>query len=172
LSLALVLASEPELLIMDDPSMGLDPVARRTLLEAMILVTRDAGHTIFLSSHVLDDVERVADHVAILDRSVLRACAPVETFRARVKRVVLRFPTQAPPSPVIAGLLESRRDGNELRLTLANYGSEAEGAIAAMGAISVDEAPMTLEDAVVAYLGRRGEQVSLLQSTVLTGAAV
>jgi ABC-2 type transport system ATP-binding protein len=172
LSLALVLATEPSLLIMDDPSMGLDPVARRTLLEAMILVTRDAGHTILLSSHVLDDVERVADHVAILDRSVLRVCAPVETFRARVKRVVLRFGTQAPAAANIPGLLESRRDGNELRLTLANYGAEAASAIAGLGAASVDEAPITLEDAVVAYLGRRGEQVSLLQSTVLTGAAV
>src|SRR5258708_7279369 len=86
LSLALTLATRPELLVMDDPAMGLDPVARRTLLEAMILVTRDAGHTIFFSSHVLDDVERVADHVAILDQSVLRVSSSVETFRSRVKR--------------------------------------------------------------------------------------
>ena len=76
LSLALVLATRPELLVMDDPALGLDPVARRALLEAMILVTRDAGHTIFFSSHVLDDVERVADHIAILDRSVLRGERP------------------------------------------------------------------------------------------------
>jgi hypothetical protein len=86
--------------------------------------------------------------------------------------LILRFGTQAPAAANIPGLLESRRDGNELRLTLANYGAEAASAIAGLGASSVDEAPITLEDAVVAYLGRRGEQVSLLQSTVLTGAAV
>ena len=63
--------------------MGLDPVARRTLLEAMILVTRGEGRTIFLSSHVLDDVERVADHVAILDRSVLRMSRSPSRLSAR-----------------------------------------------------------------------------------------
>src|SRR5580704_6023720 len=78
LSLALVLATRPELLIMDDPALGLDPVARRTLLEAMILMTRDAGHTIFFTSHELNDVERVADYLAIIDRSVLRVCGPME----------------------------------------------------------------------------------------------
>jgi len=165
LSLALVLAPEPELLIMDDPSMGLDPVARRTLLEAMILVTRGAGRTILLSSHVLDDVERVADHVAIIDRSVLRVSAPVELFRSRVKRWQLRFAGEAPPSPVIAGLLESRRDGRDLRLTIANPSGDIEQAIAALNPESMEETPLSLEDAVVAYLGRRGELVSLLQST-------
>jgi ABC-2 type transport system ATP-binding protein len=81
LSLALALAARPELLVMDDPALGLDPVARRTLLEAIILVTRDAGHTVFFTSHELADVERVADPIAIMDLSVLRVCCPLEVFR-------------------------------------------------------------------------------------------
>jgi ABC-2 type transport system ATP-binding protein len=167
LSLALTLATRAELLIMDDPAMGLDPVARRTLLEAMILVTRSAGHTIFFSSHVLDDVERVADHVAILDQSVLRVSSSVETFRSRVRRLVVRFRGDPPPLPPIPGLLESRRDANELRLTIANPRPDEEQIIESLGAISVEELPLTLEDAVIAYLGHRGETASLLQSTQL-----
>jgi ABC-2 type transport system ATP-binding protein len=165
LSLALALATRPELLVMDDPAMGLDPVARRTLLEAMILLTRDAGHTIFFSSHILDDVERVADHVAILDRSVLRVSCPVDTFRARVKRLTLTFAGHALPAPDIPGLLEARREQNELRLTLANISPETEQIIASLGAVSGNESALTLEDAVIAYLGDRSRQISLLEKT-------
>jgi ABC-2 type transport system ATP-binding protein len=165
LSLALAIAGKPELLVMDDPSMGLDPVARRALLEAMILVTRDSGHTIFFSSHILSDVDRVADHVAIMDRSILRVSCPVETFRNRVKRMMLNFPGEIPPLPKIPGLLETRRDGSELRLTLANYSPATEQALASMHALSITESPISFEDGVIAYLGNRDEKVSLLQET-------
>ena len=165
LSLALALASKPELLVMDDPALGLDPVARRTLLEAMILVTRDAGNTILFSSHVLDDVERVADHVAIIDRSVLRVCAPVDLFRSRVKRLTLTFTGQPPAVPKLPGLISALREGNEIRLLLANADDESDRALRAMGAISIEESPVSLEDAVVGYLGERGEKASLLQQT-------
>jgi ABC-2 type transport system ATP-binding protein len=170
LSLALALATRPELLVMDDPSMGLDPVARRTLLEAMILVTRKAGHTIFFSSHVLDDVERVADHVAILDRSVLRVSASVEEFRRRVKRLVLNFAGPAPAAASIRGLVEARREGQALRLTVANPDADTDRAIAELGAISVEEQSISLEEAVIAYLGQRGQRESLLQQTQEAGA--
>jgi len=58
LCLALTLAPEPELLVLDDPALGLDPVARRSLLQSMLYVTRKADRTIFFSSHLLSDVER------------------------------------------------------------------------------------------------------------------
>jgi ABC-2 type transport system ATP-binding protein len=64
LHLAMTLAIEPEVLILDDPATGLDPAACRSLLEAMIYFTRSRERTIFFSSHLLDDVERVADHVS------------------------------------------------------------------------------------------------------------
>jgi ABC-2 type transport system ATP-binding protein len=169
LSLALVLATDPELLIMDDPAMGLDPVARRTFLEAMILLTRDAGHTIIFSSHILDDVERVADHIAILDRSVLRVSASVETFRSRIKRLVLTFACDAPKLPPIPGLLLARRERNELQLTLANMNPETEQLLHSLGAISTNEVAISLEEAAIAYLGERGERPTLLQATEPTG---
>src|ERR1700722_7073462 len=78
LHLAMTLAIEPEVLVLDDPATGLDPAARRSLLEAMIYFTRSRERTIFFSTHLLDDVERVADHVAVLDYSVLRVCLYVQ----------------------------------------------------------------------------------------------
>ena len=71
----MTLAIEPEVLMLDDPATGLDPSARRSLLEAMIYFTRSRERTIFFSTHLLDDVERVATDVAVLDYSVLRVCA-------------------------------------------------------------------------------------------------
>jgi len=158
LSLALVLATRPEVLVMDDPALGLDPVARRTLLEAMILVTRDAGHTILFTSHELADVERVADRIGILDGSVLRVSAPVDAFRDRVRRVAVSFP--GPGWPAVPGLLHARRDGDAVVLTAVGA---TDAALAAAGATVLRDFPLSLEEAVVAYLGRRDGGTSLLQ---------
>ncbi|MGD9649141.1 MAG: ABC transporter ATP-binding protein, partial [Pirellulales bacterium] len=64
-SLALALAPDPELLILDDPTLGLDTVVRRDFLESMIRLIQGSGRTILLSSHVLGDIERVADRIGI-----------------------------------------------------------------------------------------------------------
>jgi len=91
-------------------------------LKAIILVTRDAGHTIFFTSHELADVERVADHIGIIDLSVLRVCCPLETFRERIKRVRVTFAGEVPKLPRIPGLLECIREGQALRLLLTDAG--------------------------------------------------
>jgi ABC-2 type transport system ATP-binding protein len=165
LHLAMTLAIEPELLMLDDPATGLDPVARRSLLEAMLYFTRSRERTIFFSTHLLDDVERVADHVAVLDFSVLRACCSVETFRDRVRRLIVRFPAGPPHDlPAVPGLLQVARDENELALTVANPNGHTHRALATLGAVAVDERPISLEDALIAYVGRHGEKSSLLEN--------
>ena len=83
----------------------------------MIYLTRRSDRTIFFSSHQLADVERVADYVAVLDHSVLRACCSLETFRNTVQQVRLRFTGAPPPLPKIPGLLQAFREADELRLT-------------------------------------------------------
>jgi ABC-2 type transport system ATP-binding protein len=159
LHLAMTLAIEPELLMLDDPATGLDPAARRSLLEAMIYFTRSRERTIFFSSHLLDDVERVADHVAVLDYSVLRACCSVETFRDRVRRLNVRFRTEPPRElPAIPGLLRVTRAENELSLIVANPGGRTERNLESLGGIGVDEQPLSLEDALIAYVGRQGKK--------------
>jgi ABC-2 type transport system ATP-binding protein len=164
LHLAMTLAIEPELLVLDDPATGLDPAARRSLLEAMVHFTQSRERTIFFSSHLLDDVERVADQVAVLDYSVLRACARVETFQGRVRQFVARFGAAPPRTlPAIAGLLRTTRVDNELILVVANPDSRTEQALEALGAEAVDEQPLSLEDALIAYVGRQGDK-SFLQS--------
>src|SRR6516164_10100352 len=166
LHLAMTLAIEPEVLMLDDPATGLDPAARRSLLEAMIFFTRSRERTIFFSTHLLDDVERVADHVAVLDYSVLRACCGVETFCERVRRLVARFPAEPPRKlPVIPGLLRVTRAENELSLVVANLDGRTERDLEALGALAVDEQPLSLEDALIAYVGRHGKKSLFLSAS-------
>jgi ABC-2 type transport system ATP-binding protein len=165
LCLALTLAPEPELLILDDPAVGLDPVARRLLVESMVHLTRRSDRTIFFSSHQLADVERVADCVAVLDQSVLRACCSLETFRNSVQQVIVRFRGQPPPLPKIPGLLQSFRKADELRLICVRYNGATEQALRALSPSEIERTPISLEDAFIGYLGDRGEKTLIFSET-------
>jgi ABC-2 type transport system ATP-binding protein len=162
LCLALTLAPEPELLLLDDPGLGLDPVARRALVESMIYLTRKSDRTIFFSSHQLADVERVADYMAVLDQSVLRACCPLEKFQESVRQARLRFSGAPPALPKIPGLLQALRTENELRVTCANYNGETEKILRALAPVDMEPVPLGLEDAFISYLGERGEKSFVL----------
>jgi len=156
--LALTLAPEPELLVLDDPALGLDPVARRSLLQSMLYVTRQPHRTILFSSHLLSDVERVADRIVVLDGGALRADCTVEMFRQHVRHFVLTFRDTPPPTPPLPGLLESFRTDRELLITLANVSPEIEARIAELRPESIEQVEMALEDAFISYVGERGEK--------------
>ncbi len=87
LALALALAHRPELLILDEPTAGLDPVARREFLEIIRTDADRTGRTTFFSTHLIDEVELVADRVAIVDGGRARYEGPVRALAARVRRV-------------------------------------------------------------------------------------
>jgi ABC-2 type transport system ATP-binding protein len=165
LCLALTLAPDPELLILDDPALGLDPVARRSLVESMIYLTRRSDRTIFFSSHHLGDVERVADYLAVLDYSVLRACCPLESFRSRVQEVLLRFAGTPPALPKVPGLLQAFRTEHELRVTCVHYNEQTEQALRELSPLTMETLPLGLEDAFISYLGERGEKTFILSET-------
>jgi ABC-2 type transport system ATP-binding protein len=161
LCLALALAPEPDLLVLDDPAIGLDPVARRSLLESLVYATRRSDRTILFSSHLLSDIERMADHIAVLDYSVLRAQCSVETFRSCVQQFALKFAGDAPdPPPGLRGLLKATTDGDTMQLTLANVTQETRAALDRLGAIAIEELPLSLEEAFVRYMGGPAKFVS------------
>jgi ABC-2 type transport system ATP-binding protein len=81
LGLLIALAHRPELLLLDEPSTGLDPVVRRDILGAIVRTIADEGRTVLFSSHLLDEVERVADHVTMISRGAIVLSAPLEVIR-------------------------------------------------------------------------------------------
>jgi ABC-2 type transport system ATP-binding protein len=165
LCLGLTLAPEPELLVLDDPAMGLDPVAHRSLIESMIYLTRRSDRTIFFSSHQLADVERVADYLAVLDQGVLRVCCSLEAFRNSVRQIRLRFAGTPPPVPKIPGLLQAFRVESELRLICVHYNGATEQALRALAPAQMESVSLDLEDAFISYLGERGEKSFILSET-------
>jgi ABC-2 type transport system ATP-binding protein len=153
LCLAATLAPDPDVLILDDPALGLDPVARRRLLESMVQLTMAEQRTVIFSSHLLADVERVCDRVAVIDRGIMRADCPLETFRDSVKRVRVVFAENAPEVPTLPGLLESKRGERDWQLTLVARNDSWRVPIDEQAPSVVEEIPIGLEDAVISYLG-------------------
>jgi ABC-2 type transport system ATP-binding protein len=79
--LLIALAHRPELLVLDEPSSGLDPIVRRDILGAVIRTIADEGRTVLFSSHLLDEVEQVADHVTMIHRGQIVLSAPLDSIR-------------------------------------------------------------------------------------------
>jgi ABC-2 type transport system ATP-binding protein len=119
LGLVLALAHRPELVILDDPSLGLDPVMRKQFNRDVIDHLQDEGRTVFYSSHLLYEVEPVADEVAILDGGRLVRSADPETLRRDVKQFVLDRRALAAVRDDLA-LLDLQTSGEEIAATVEN----------------------------------------------------
>jgi ABC-2 type transport system ATP-binding protein len=150
-SLALAVAPEPELLILDDPTLGLDTVVRREFLESLIQLIQGRGRTIFFSSHMLGDVERVASRIGVLVDGVLRVDCPVETFRESVRKVVAEFDGEPPDFPGCDGLVNWRRVGVHLELVVLNWGPTQQALLESLEPRWIDVFDLNLEDAFIEY---------------------
>jgi ABC-2 type transport system ATP-binding protein len=151
LSLALAVAPDPELLVLDDPTLGLDTVVRREFLESLIQVIQRRGRTILFSSHILGDVERVADRIGVLVDGVLRVDCPTDYFKESIRKVVLGFNRPPPDFAGCTGLVASRQVGVDLELIVVGFGDEQRRACEALEPRSIDVVELNLEDAFIEY---------------------
>jgi ABC-2 type transport system ATP-binding protein len=113
LGLLAALSHRPEVLVLDEPSSGLDPVVRRDILEAIIRTIADEGRTVLFSSHLLDEVERVSDHVALIDRGRIAFSAPLDALKESHRCLTFRFSEPRLQPPAVAGVLAWRGGGLE-----------------------------------------------------------
>ncbi len=152
-SLALGIAPDPELLILDDPTLGLDTVVRRDFLESLIQIIQRPGRTIFLSSHVLGDVERVADRIGVMVDGVLRVDCPTDEFKQSIRRVVLSFDGPPPAFSGCDGLVASHVEEQRLELIIVGFGDAHRDLFAAMQPQpkNVEILELNLEDAFIEY---------------------
>jgi ABC-2 type transport system ATP-binding protein len=150
-ALALAMGPDPQLLILDDPTLSLDTVVRRDFLESMIQIIQRKGRTIFFSSHILGDVESVAERIGILVDGVLRVDCPVEDFKAGVKKLVLEFERTPPPFPAGPGIVGSRQLGTRLEVVVIGLTPEHERQVEALGPRRWEVVDLNLEDAFIEY---------------------
>ena len=164
LQLCLALGSNPELLILDEPTSGLDPVARRAFLKVLVGEVAAEGRTVFFSTHLLSDIEAVADTVGIIKGGKLLVSGDLDDMRVshRVFRVVY---AETPPEEEVRSLQtlpdvkEVEREGRGIKLRVRGDVEAVEQSLRdrPLSVVDVDSTGMTLEDIFVAYIEERGD---------------
>jgi ABC-2 type transport system ATP-binding protein len=154
--LALALAAAPELLVLDDPTLGLDPVARRALYDELIGDLADRGTTALVTTHDLDGIEPIADRVAVLHGARLVVNEALETVKDRFRRIRCR--ASAGPSawePFEAIAVVEKDWGREAVVT--NFSEERLGAFTSrVDAGEVEVAALSLEEIFLSLVGAPG----------------
>jgi ABC-2 type transport system ATP-binding protein len=146
----------PELLILDEPSTGLDPIVRRDILSAIIRTIAEEGRTVLFSSHLLDEVERMADWVAMIDRGRIVLCGPLDEIKAAHRRLTLRFDEPLIQPPRLADSLYSEGYGRDWTTVCRAPFDSVAGQAAGIGAHIVDDHVPSLDEIFVARVRSRG----------------
>lgn len=147
--LLIALAHRPELLVLDEPSSGLDPVVRRDILGSIIRTIADDGRTVFFSSHLLDEVERVADRVAIIHQGRITLAATMDEIKETHRRMILRFREPMSKAPSLVGTLTIEGGGSEWTYICSGESGQLRHAAEALGAQVVEETSLTLDEIFV-----------------------
>ena len=154
-ALLLAFAPRPDLLILDEPTSGLDPLMQHEFL-SMVAEARDAGATVFLSSHVLSEVQRAADRVAVLRAGRIVVQGTVDDLRGRARqRIEVWFAEDVDPSEIRAtpGLVDPVVEGRRLAATLAGPVDPVLAVLARHSVASVVMEEPNLEDAFLDLYG-------------------
>jgi ABC-2 type transport system ATP-binding protein len=148
-ALLLVLARRPRLLLLDEPTTGLDPVARHEVLTELMDVVRDERRGILFSSHNTQDVEQISDQIAFIDRGRIIDTSDKEVFLDRWRRLYLDVPAgEALPAP--PGVIETTSSGRVAVATTNAYTPELEAVYQRAGVAVREVHRMTLEEIFVA----------------------
>jgi ABC-2 type transport system ATP-binding protein len=153
--LLIALAFRPELLLLDEPSSGLDPVVRHDILEAIIRTVAEEGRTVLFSSHLLDEVERVSDQLAMIHHGRLVLCGRLDEIKESHRRLVLRFDTPLNGPPRLKQALSIRGSGQEWTALCNGGRNELCAAARSLGAQVVEEQTPTLDEIFVARAGQK-----------------
>jgi ABC-2 type transport system ATP-binding protein len=146
LALLLVLCRGAELLILDEPTAGLDPAIAEDVLQALVGHVAGEEMTVFFSSHQIAEVDQIADHVAIVDRGRMVVAGTLDDLRDRYQRVQLVFEVAAPDVPLRSpGVLRVQRHGRVLTV-LTREKDTLLAEAQALAPSSIDVAPVTLKD--------------------------
>lgn len=154
LALVLALGNTPDLLVLDEPTSGLDPVMRREFLTTIISEVSARGCTVFFSSHILSDVERVVDQIAMIHRGRMVFSRSMEAARNNFRHLTAVFERGMVPADLrLPGVHRVEPAGRGFRLTVIDDAAGVEQAIARMGGKVVENRGIGLEDVFMELAG-------------------
>lgn len=150
--LLLALAHRPPLLVLDEPSSGLDPVVRKDILDAIIRTVVDEGRTVLFSSHLLDEVQRVSDQIAILDQGRILLSSPLDEVLVSHFQLTVRFQEPQPFFPQLTGALLWSGSGREWNILCNGQKQILEQELIQMSGEILEQNAPTLEEIFVARM--------------------
>jgi len=151
--LLIALAHRPDLLVLDEPSSGLDPVVRRDILGAIMRTIADEGRTVLFSSHLLDEVEQVADHVTMISQGRIALSAPLDAITQSHRSVTVRFAESRSEPPAFTGVLRWDGGGHDWTAVYREGAGALHAAVAGWNARIVAERVPSLDEIFVAHVG-------------------
>lgn len=152
-NLAITLAQRPDLLLLDEPTLGLDIVAKRAFLE-QLLAAADENCTILYCSHQMEEVERLADNLIVLERGALVHQSTPDAFCQRVALWIAEFAFVSPDLTELPQVLQIRRIDGLHHLLVLDPDEDFGPRLVALGARRLRNAPVNLDHAVNAFLSR------------------
>ncbi len=158
LALSVALGSDPQLLILDEPTTGLDPLARHQFLNIIVGDFAASGKTIFFSSHILSEVEAVADWVCIINKGRLVVTDELDSLKAAQRVLLVSYkerPTAAQVDAIrgLPGVAGVEQEGRNARVLVRGDAELLAGTIAADPAVlNVDTSHLNLEDLFLEYM--------------------
>jgi ABC-2 type transport system ATP-binding protein len=156
-TLLLVLARRPRLLVLDEPTTGLDPVARHEVLRELTAVMSDEGRSILFSSHNTHDVEQISDQITFIDRGRIIDSMDKEAYLDRWRRLRLEVPAGI-ALPALPGIVAIRQDGRLAVATANAFAPDMANAYESTGARVQSIETMTLEEIFVANVEASREE--------------
>lgn len=151
--LLVALAHRPPLLLLDEPSSGLDPIVRRDILTAIIRTVADEGRTVLFSSHLLEEVDRVADRVAMISHGRLVLNAQLDDIKKTHSILTVTFNAPRATLPALPGMLRFEGEASEWSIVCNGSRSEFESALSRAGGRVVGERAPSLEEVFIARVG-------------------
>ncbi|BDX04820.1 ABC transporter ATP-binding protein [Planctobacterium marinum] len=154
LSLSLALAQQPDLLILDEPTLGLDVVAKQSFLESLLFIGTEHQASIIYCSHQMEEIERVADNLILMEQGRLINNSAPEDFVARIASWSVDFDGKPFDPAAIPGFLSSRNIEGRHHIVVADCKADFASYLKHQGATFMQPLPINLESAVNAFLTR------------------
>jgi ABC-2 type transport system ATP-binding protein len=152
-------AHRPELLILDEPSSGLDAMVRRDILDAIVRTVADDGRTVIFSSHLLDEVERMSDHVTLIHNGRVTLSGALDDVRRGYQRSRVRFVQHFDQPPSLETALAMEGGGRTWSVLHSGSLEQFHHSVLALGGEVVESRDATLEEIFLARAGRNRQPV-------------
>lgn len=148
-------AHRPRLLILDEPSSGLDAVVREDILNAVLRAVSEDGRTVIFSSHLLDEVERMSDHVTMINAGTVHLDDRLDTLQRRHNSAQVSFEDVPEALPALPGVIGAERQEATWRVVHESTPDAFEAAVKALGGSVASSATATLLEVFIARVGRQ-----------------